>query len=305
MGVRVQAWDWQERSRKLVWKLRTVAGGSERTLRIRATLEDGLGAAGVRRGVGPVSLQFTIPMHCVSRLQARPWRSPACFGPGLFRSMACLHRACLRCERLREALLCLCARRQPVVYHLRCVAPGPLDAFPVHPTWATCTTCLLHCRCTVDLAVACNVTSARAACCPQARPAHAGFIYNRCMFASMQHVSVGCLLVLLDHAWAMRNMPGTAKSIDASKVGCYSTHIACRGSHLHELYHCSAQKAANCAGAVPADPKARQELPAIPMGAVCHALQLLCCADMKMGCAAVLCQFVHQAEWSPLAWRGL
>ncbi len=61
-----------------MWKLRKVAGGSERTLRIRATLEDGLGAAGVRRGVGPVSLQFTIPMHCVSRLQVRPRPLTAC-----------------------------------------------------------------------------------------------------------------------------------------------------------------------------------------------------------------------------------
>ena len=54
-----------------MWKLRKVAGGSEHTLRIRATLEEGLGGAGVRRGVGPVSLAFTIPMHCVSRLQVR------------------------------------------------------------------------------------------------------------------------------------------------------------------------------------------------------------------------------------------
>ena len=52
-------------------RLRKVAGGSEHTLRVRATLEDGTGAAGVRRGVGPLSLAFTIPMHCVSRLQVR------------------------------------------------------------------------------------------------------------------------------------------------------------------------------------------------------------------------------------------
>jgi len=61
-----------------VWKLRKVAGGSEAALRVRATLDDGLGAAGVRRGVGPVSLQFTIPMLCASRLQvpARPQPAP-------------------------------------------------------------------------------------------------------------------------------------------------------------------------------------------------------------------------------------
>ena len=45
-GVLVQAWDWQERARKLVWKLRKVAGGSERTLRIRAMSEAKHGAGG-------------------------------------------------------------------------------------------------------------------------------------------------------------------------------------------------------------------------------------------------------------------
>ncbi len=36
----------------------------------RATLEDG-GAGGIKRGVGPINLQFTIPMYCASRLQVR------------------------------------------------------------------------------------------------------------------------------------------------------------------------------------------------------------------------------------------
>ncbi len=38
---------------------------------VRATLEGGGGAGGIRRGVGPVNLQFTIPMFCASRLQVR------------------------------------------------------------------------------------------------------------------------------------------------------------------------------------------------------------------------------------------
>ena len=37
---------------------------------VRATLEDGL-AGVLKRGVGPISLQFTIPMYCASRLQVR------------------------------------------------------------------------------------------------------------------------------------------------------------------------------------------------------------------------------------------
>ena len=39
-------------------------------LQVRATLSEALGA-GIRRGVGPINLQFTIPMYCASRLQVR------------------------------------------------------------------------------------------------------------------------------------------------------------------------------------------------------------------------------------------
>ena len=43
----------------------------KRTLpQVRATLSEALGA-GIKRGVGPINLQFTIPMYCASRLQVR------------------------------------------------------------------------------------------------------------------------------------------------------------------------------------------------------------------------------------------
>jgi Adaptor complexes medium subunit family len=37
---------------------------------IRATLEDGYSAS-LKRGIGPINLQFTIPMYCASRLHVK------------------------------------------------------------------------------------------------------------------------------------------------------------------------------------------------------------------------------------------
>lgn len=39
-------------------------------LQVRGTLLEGFSGA-LKRGVGPINLQFTIPMHCASRLQVR------------------------------------------------------------------------------------------------------------------------------------------------------------------------------------------------------------------------------------------
>ncbi|CAK0735756.1 hypothetical protein CVIRNUC_000634 [Coccomyxa viridis] len=64
------SWDWQERAHKLVWKFKRVQGGADITLKVRATLSEALGA-GIKRGVGPINLQFTVPMYCASRLQVR------------------------------------------------------------------------------------------------------------------------------------------------------------------------------------------------------------------------------------------
>ncbi|KAK9810642.1 hypothetical protein WJX73_006618 [Symbiochloris irregularis] len=65
-----QSWDWQERARRLVWKFKRVQGGTEHVLKVRVTLEDGHTAA-LKRGLGPMNLQFTIPMYCASRLAVR------------------------------------------------------------------------------------------------------------------------------------------------------------------------------------------------------------------------------------------
>jgi len=65
-----QSWDWQEKQRRLVWKFKKAAGGTEHTLQARLTLEDEQHRI-LRRDVGPINLQFTVPMLCVSRLQVR------------------------------------------------------------------------------------------------------------------------------------------------------------------------------------------------------------------------------------------
>jgi AP-4 complex subunit mu-1 len=39
-------------------------------IQVRATLEDGF-TPSLKRGIGPINLQFTIPMYCASRLQVR------------------------------------------------------------------------------------------------------------------------------------------------------------------------------------------------------------------------------------------
>lgn len=39
-------------------------------MQVRATMVDGFSGA-LKRGIGPINLQFTIPMYCASRLQVR------------------------------------------------------------------------------------------------------------------------------------------------------------------------------------------------------------------------------------------
>ena len=39
-------------------------------VQVRATLSEGWGA-GIKKSIGPINLQFTIPMYCASRLQVR------------------------------------------------------------------------------------------------------------------------------------------------------------------------------------------------------------------------------------------
>lgn len=65
-----QSWDWQEKARRLVWKFKRVQGNTEHMLKVRVSLEDGVPAA-LRKSMGPMNLQFTIPMYCASRLSVR------------------------------------------------------------------------------------------------------------------------------------------------------------------------------------------------------------------------------------------
>lgn len=65
-----QSSDWQEKQRRLVWKFKKAAGSTDHTLQARLTMEEG-GHRVLRRDIGPINLQFTVPMLCVSRLQVR------------------------------------------------------------------------------------------------------------------------------------------------------------------------------------------------------------------------------------------
>jgi len=66
--------DWDEARRVLTWRVPRLAGGTELTLRARASLS-GPGAgpfsAGLRAAVGPLAIGFAIPQLCVSGLAVR------------------------------------------------------------------------------------------------------------------------------------------------------------------------------------------------------------------------------------------
>ena len=65
-----QAAEYDDARKEVVWTLRKCQGGSEHTLRVRATLTQERAGA-LRREVGPATLSFTIPSFNVSRLAVR------------------------------------------------------------------------------------------------------------------------------------------------------------------------------------------------------------------------------------------
>ena len=65
-----QSAEYDDARKELVWTLRKCQGGSEQTLRVRATLTQERASA-LRREVGPATLGFTIPSFNVSRLAVR------------------------------------------------------------------------------------------------------------------------------------------------------------------------------------------------------------------------------------------
>ena len=65
-----QTWEFEEAKHCLTWTLKKVVGGSEHLLRARVALSQAA-TSSTRREVGPVSVNFTIPMYNVSKLQVR------------------------------------------------------------------------------------------------------------------------------------------------------------------------------------------------------------------------------------------
>lgn len=69
-GVVGQATEYDAKERKAVWKIKKFAGGTEQTLRVRIALESAHTVA-VRKEVGPISMNFEVPMFNPSNLQVR------------------------------------------------------------------------------------------------------------------------------------------------------------------------------------------------------------------------------------------
>jgi len=70
VGVVGQAAEYDAKERKISWKIKKFAGGTEQTLRTKITLASAHQAS-VRKEIGPISMQFEIPMFNPSGLQVR------------------------------------------------------------------------------------------------------------------------------------------------------------------------------------------------------------------------------------------
>jgi len=70
VGVVGQAADYDAKERKVVWRIKKFTGGSEQTLRTKITLDKNSTAA-IRKEIGPISMQFEIPMYNPSNLQVK------------------------------------------------------------------------------------------------------------------------------------------------------------------------------------------------------------------------------------------
>lgn len=69
-GVVGQAAEYDQKDRKAVWKIKKFGGGTEQTLRCRVVL-DSAHTAAVRKEVGPINMNFEVPMYNPSMLQVR------------------------------------------------------------------------------------------------------------------------------------------------------------------------------------------------------------------------------------------
>jgi len=69
-GVIGQTCEYNLENRKVSWKIKKFPGGSEQALRVKITFKDQQTTA-VRKTIGPISMDFEIPMFNVSNLQVR------------------------------------------------------------------------------------------------------------------------------------------------------------------------------------------------------------------------------------------
>jgi len=70
-GVTIgQSAEYEAKERKVSWKIKKFQGGTEQTLRAKITLSQA-STASIRKEIGPISLQFEVPMFNPSGLQVR------------------------------------------------------------------------------------------------------------------------------------------------------------------------------------------------------------------------------------------
>merc|ERR1712048_1080364 len=69
-GAVGQSAEFKIKERTVVWKIKKFSGGTEQALRVKITLSSQHTAA-IKKEIGPISMQFEIPMYNVSNLQVR------------------------------------------------------------------------------------------------------------------------------------------------------------------------------------------------------------------------------------------
>jgi len=69
-GVVGQAYEFDQKEHRIIWKIKKFPGGTEQTLRSKITLSSAH-TASVRKEIGPISMQYEIPMWNPSGLQVK------------------------------------------------------------------------------------------------------------------------------------------------------------------------------------------------------------------------------------------
>ncbi len=70
VGAVGQSSEYDAKERKVVWRIKKFGGGQEQSLRTKITLSSAA-AASIRKEIGPIALNFEIPMYNPSGLQVR------------------------------------------------------------------------------------------------------------------------------------------------------------------------------------------------------------------------------------------